>query len=392
MRFAAGVLLTAAVLTGQHPGLRSFLVSPDVAAEAWLNSAEHATAPRSLEAARDQRDLAPGYHVLRLPGVAPAVVYVAVVPAGAAPANGRPLLGAPAPRPATPPDELPVRAAYGGFLESGFTVLVPVRPGAMGLKNAPVTPERDAWSLRGGDVMAGLLADLCLRTPVDREQLVVMGRLPTFPSTLNQATWPKVEVTPFAACWVPLAGGAGAPSPPDPLRWAGRGVILHGCGMAPDKTALVAGALRSLKPPASVRVLTDPRLRWIDRVQLHRRSIEPEMPTLRRPGEPRTISFRAGGDHPGRHEWLSVAETTGREIRARRQGAEGVIETPAAPAATVRALTVWFAGDPGPVRVSVNGRPVFGGTIPHDARTALRCLRREARTGRPTSRVLTVRP
>jgi hypothetical protein len=44
------------------------------------------------------------------------------------------------------------------------------------------------------------------------------------------------------------------------------------------------------------------------------------------------------------------------------------------------------------LRVTVNDRPVFGGEIPHDTRAAMRCLRRQVRSGRETARVLVLRP
>ena len=94
---------------------------------AWLETQALAGAPRTLDEARDPTPLAAGYHVVDLVGTEPPVRYVAVIPQAAAPKGGRPLIVAYSRGP-NPPDELPVRAAYGGFLEAGWALLVPARP------------------------------------------------------------------------------------------------------------------------------------------------------------------------------------------------------------------------------------------------------------------------
>ena len=134
-------MLAAAVLA-QDQALRSFLVGPDGPAMAWLAMQDLTGEPRTFDEARDATTLAAGYHVVDLVGTTPPVRYVAMVPRAPAPTGGRPLLVAYSRTP-NPPDELPVRAAYGGFLDAGYTLLVPTRPGSMGLSNEPPPPERN---------------------------------------------------------------------------------------------------------------------------------------------------------------------------------------------------------------------------------------------------------
>ena len=383
-------MLAAAVLA-QDQALRSFLVGPDGPAMAWLAMQDLTGEPRTFDEARDATTLAAGYHVVDLVGTTPPVRYVAMVPRAPAPTGGRPLLVAYSRAP-NPPDELPVRAAYGGFLDAGYTLLVPTRPGSMGLSNEPTNPERNAWSSRGRKLMPRLVADLALRTPLDRERVVVLGRWTDRPARLSQPAWPTCDATPFAACWLVLPGGSSAPTPDDAGRWQGRTAVFHRSRHNPDATTLVARRLASLEPPIDVRTIIDPNLDWARQVVIARDVIGPTAGRLTRSPEPDVLGFRPGRPYAPGHEWITAPAANGVRLIARRTPGSIALTTPDSPQGTLFPLEIWFASDPGDVRVTFNQRPVWGGAVPHDVHTALRCLRHHAQTGRKTIRVLTLRP
>ena len=383
-------VLAAAVLS-QDQALRAFLVGQEAQGMAWLETQALAGEPRTLDEARDPTPLAAGYHVVDLVGTEPPVRYIAVIPQAAAPKGGRPLIVAYSRGP-NPPDELPVRAAYGGFLEAGWTLLVPTRPGSMGLTNEPTNPERNPWSTRGRQLMSRLVADLALRSPIDRERVSVLGRWTDRPAKLARPTWPTCYATPFAACWLVLPGGSSAPAPDDVGRWQGRSAVFHRSRHNPDTTALLNKRLTSLSPPVNVRTVIDPHLDWAGQVVLGRDVIARTANDLRRPAEPDLLEFHCGAPYAPGHEWISAPTAAGVRLVARREAGAIALSTPDAPASTLFHLKIWFASDPGGVRVTFNERPVFGGTVPHDARAALRCLRHQALTGRTARRVLILLP
>ena len=387
------LLLYAATCQAQGPAaIRNFLVADAPRAELWLQTADIQAAIPKLSQLRSPVPLAAGFHVLDLHGWEPAFRYVAVVPRGEVPPTGRPLVVATPPGlTSLAPSELGVRAAYGPFLEAGCCVMVPVAAHLMGVPiSAKDARPRRPWS-SGRDHIPALIADLGLRTHLDRERVVMMPRWTDQPSTLNQPIWHDLDATPFAAAWVLLPGSSTPPPPPDPDRWAGRQVVYHTSSHRRDRLTLAAGRLRALKPPARVDVLIDDGIDWSRQCMLDPGIVRKGLTPLRRARAQDTLTFHAGAPHPGTHEWFSAPDAKDR-IHVHRSAGRVEITTPDSPTRTPFPMDIWFATDPGALTVLFNGRPIHGGPVPHDGRAALRCLRREARSGRVTRRVLQVRP
>ena len=386
------VLISTVTLSAQDaPSLRRFIVAGPIDASRWLKATppEGASVP-SLSGLAYREPLTPGFHVVDAPGFAPRLRYAIVVPQTESPDAGRALIVAAAPASSPlPPDELTIRASYGSFLEAGCVVLVPI---AAHLTGVPVPSDeaaaRNVWN-KGRDLLPGLVADCAMRTRIDRDRVVLLPRWTDQPSDLNQPAWPDVDATPFAAVWVLLPAGATPTPAPDPGRWAGRRVVLHCSTHRRDERLLMAGQLR--RRGITVDVVRDRGLDWASMVQPTLATVREALARISRAQVPARLSFHAGRPHPGDHEWISSSSARAR-LRVERAVGTISITTPGTERRAPFPLQIWFAEDPGEITVSVNGRPVFGGSVPHDKLAALRCLRRTARSGRRTTRVLTIRP
>ena len=377
---------------GRAPGdpeLRRFLVSQRAWADDWLErrSAEVPT----LDAARSPA-LAAGFHVLDLAGWSPPLRYVAIVPKTPAPKAGRPVLVGRNPILGLPPDELGLRQFYGGFLEEGFTLLVPIRPKYMGVGIEKSSPERDALGM-AHDLLACLLADLELTSPIDRERVLYLGPWIHQPIITWPQTWPNIDVTPFAGLYAMLPGGAWQGRPPDVRRWQGRTILFHRSRHNPDRQTLLEQRLTHLEPPVRIVRHVDRRLDYFGEVVITREAVRRLTRGVRRPAAADVIEFLAGGARPSAHEWLD-APGLGEDVRIRAERSGPVIEitTPDAKSRAPFNLDVWLSKDPGNLTVRFNGRPVHGGPVRNDATNRLRALRHALQTGRPTFAVLRIRP
>lgn len=384
-------LLCAATMNAQAIDGRSFVVTTDADARTAVERIDESapTVTPTLRSLRAADPLAPGFHVLELAGWNPAFRYVVVIPSSEAPSIGRPLVVAHPPgNTSLAPDELSIRGAYGAFLEAGCAVLVPVPGHLMGLTlSAEQARARAPWS-GARDSMPALIADLALRTPIDRERVILLPWWTDQPSALTQPVWPDVDATPFAAVWVLLPAGATPVPPPDPGRWKGRRVVLHASSLRRDERTLLAGRLKT--SGIHVEILVDDGLDHASLCDPSSASIRDALSRIRRPAAPDTMEIHAGEPHPDDHEWIS-ARAARTVVRVRQSVGRIDVTTPREPRRAPFAFDLWFPTDPGDITVTFNGRPLHGGPVPHGARALWRCLRREARSGRRTVRVLHVR-
>jgi hypothetical protein len=365
---------------------RSFVVSPPDAARRWIDVAASAN-----EAVPGNPALGAGYHVIELPGWDPPLPYVVVIPVSPAPAAGRPLLMAREPTWRLPPDELPVRGLYAGFLEAGWVVLVPVPSRQMGGELDPGTMTgRDVWYATGIDLLPCLIADVASRTAIDRERVVVMA-----PLSENWRTpavdWPVLETTPFAAIYVPLFGGATIHPPKDPGRFAGRVALFHTSPHAPDVTRLLLGRLRNHAPPIPTRWRNDPQLNYLGEIRLTAEAVQALTGDLRRLAPPDTFDILVGRGHPARHEWFEIrGNEEPMRLRAARQGGRVVFTTPDDPGRQPIPMTLYWAHTPERVDVRFNGH-IIATELPAAAPgESLRLERYRRQTGRPATRLLDI--
>jgi len=390
---AATLSLTAQGIDSHNPAFRRFLVSLREPAEAWVEGRKADAPLLTLDDARSSEVLGPGYHVLELPGWEPNLPYVVIVPRGAAPKEGRPVLISPSPAMEGPPDELASRAFLGAFLEEGFTLLLPVAPHRAGHRGPPAKDQRRAALGRGRELLPALIGDLAFRTPLDRDRVFLLGQwsfqaTPTFPQA-----WPRAVVTPLAGLYLLAPGSAEIDHPSDPGPWPGRWVAFHRSRHNPDSLTVLEQRLAAMEPPVRVRSIRDRSVDYLGQLMIRRAAIRKLLADTRRPQEPAILDVLLGGEHPAGFEWLDTRRLEQPvHLRATRTQNTINVTTPDSPTGPPIKLDLWFAEVPGEITVRFNGRPIHGGTVPMNNATRLLSLRHQVQTGRPTSAVLRVRP
>lgn len=398
------LLLGGASAPAQPPAvlatLRDWLTSPPgPSSEAHFEALKEdfATADAAEAAVRQLREsrtaLAPGFHRLTITGVDPPVYAGVVVPRGAVPPGGHPLLLAPAPAMLHPPDELVLRARYGTWLDLGWVVLSPLPP--VYQIHGQYVPKRDPWS-DGPDHLALYVAAIDLDHPIDRDRVLLHSR----PPEGNPDSTDEVPV--FAGDTTPLAGflhfvpGTRRPAPvPDPLVWNRRLLALHLSTHADDLARIQHLGLEQRAAGAGFRFWSrfDAGLDFPSRLAIDAAAMAEVAARAVRGGAPARLEFLAGGKGPARFEWLSAPGLAAPlRLVAALDGSSIRVATPDEPDRAPFALDLHLPDAPAAVTLEVNGRPAFGGPVPHGVREALEAARSELQGGRPVRRLLSVRP
>ena len=327
-----------------------------------------------------------GYSVLDLPGYDPSHGFAVILPAvGEPPATGWPLVVGGSSMP-TPPHEYLMRNLMSSWLERGFAVLFPRTPGLGGAGKSQ--DHRDPYADR--DLLPAMIALLEVETPIDRDR-IFYSPAPWDVATAHEHTIPAIDATLLAGLHAVLLGGSTLGTVRNAPHYAGRTVLLHHSDYEEDSILLARARLRWIGAHP-IETIKDSGLNDSVRFTIDHRAPEFFL-TVRRKPPLQELTLEGHGSVPSRHEWIETVGPLGAtRLRGKRSGDSIDLTTETGTIERIPALNLYLAEVPSSFTVRYQGRPVFGGTVPHGREQQLLCLRYRMLTGREAARVIQIRP
>jgi hypothetical protein len=261
--------------------------------------------------------------------------------------------------------------------------------------NGAYVPKRDLW-FDGPDLANTLIADFALRHPIDRDRVLLLSRpMDTNPAGTDKVPFFGGDTTSLGGYHYALPGTHIPDAFPDTAWWRGRLIAVHLSTHNHDEAVLFAKRIAELSSGGGLRTwsLRDRHLDWTPRIELRRDPLAEVCARTRRDPMPSALDVPLGGKLPSGFEWIEAHDLQAPlRVMVQREGTAVRITTPGEPERPILAIDLYLPDAPRSLAVTLNGRPVHGGPIPHGVREALLAARHRWLSGRPCERVLRLRP